>query len=155
MIILALDQASITSGYSVFDNDQLIASGTFTINTGHVGQRLVKIKNKVLELINTYKIEHLIFEDIQMQQQNVVTYKALAEVLGILEMMASELHISYDIISPATWRSGLNIKGRVRADQKKNAQVYVQQFFNKQVSEDESDAICIGAYYSSKNSCAF
>ena len=155
MIILALDQASVTSGYSVFDNDQLIDSGTFTINQGHVGQRLVKIKNKVLELIVQYHVEHLIFEDIQMQQQNVVTYKALAEVLGILEMTTSEMKIPYNIIPPSTWRAGLNIKGRVRAEQKKNAQIYALTQYNKQVSEDESDAICIGAYYISQNSCAF
>lgn len=39
----------------------------------------------------------------------------------------------------------MSIKGRTRPEQKKNAQAYVLEHFNKKVSQDESDAICIGA----------
>jgi hypothetical protein len=51
-----------------------------------------------------------------MQGGNVVTYRALAETLGVLEELAAELGIKYTIVPAVTWRSTLGIQGRVRAD---------------------------------------
>jgi Asp/Glu/hydantoin racemase len=34
--------------------------------------------------------------------------------------------------------------GRTRAEQKQKAQEFVKEFFNKKVTEDEADAICLG-----------
>jgi Holliday junction resolvasome RuvABC endonuclease subunit len=64
MTILALDQASRTSGYSVFCDDQLIDTGTFTFTSDDMAKRLMAIRKKVEELINEYCIEKLILEDI-------------------------------------------------------------------------------------------
>ena len=64
MIILALDQSSQISGYSVFDGNKLIASGTFTASSNDVGKRFEYIRNKVNELIDKYKIEEIKLEDI-------------------------------------------------------------------------------------------
>ena len=64
MRLLALDQASRTSGYAVFDDDELITYGTFTYDDEDIGIRLHKIRNKVKSLITEYSIEHVAFEDI-------------------------------------------------------------------------------------------
>ena len=74
--ILALDQSSKISGYSVFKNGKLHTYGKFTFEDADLGERLCKIKNKIIELINEHEIDELIFEDIQLQtniQQNVQT----------------------------------------------------------------------------------
>ena len=96
-------------------------------------------------------------EDIQLQGQtnNVTTYKALAEVIGVLEELCCELKIPHEIIHSQTWKSTLNIKGRDRATQKRNAQAYVAAAYEKKVSQDESDAICIGTHYIISNKSAF
>ena len=83
--ILALDQSSRCSGFSVFENGKLLTYGKFTFEDADLGERLCKIKNKILELIEQYNIDELIFEDIQLQNnitQNVQTFKTLAEVYG-------------------------------------------------------------------------
>lgn len=49
--ILALDQSSRISGYAVFIDNQLVASGTFTVTDDYIPDRLVKIRNKVIALI--------------------------------------------------------------------------------------------------------
>lgn len=144
MILLALDQSSRTTGYSVFNDKNLIDSGTFTCINDNIGKRLVKYESKILELIDKYKVDKIAFEDIQMQGGNVVTYKALAEIFGITHYIVTKLDIPYEVISSNTWKSQLGIKGKQRAEQKKNAQKYVAEHYNKKVSEDESDAICIG-----------
>lgn len=88
---------------------------------------------------------------------NVVTYKALAEVIGVITELLVELKIPYQLIPASTWRSGLGIKGTQRAVYKKNAQDYVARIYKKQVPEDEADAICIGSHYikNEKMSSAF
>ena len=147
--ILALDQSSRISGYAVFIDNQLIASGTFTVTDDHIPDRLVKIRKKVIELIDKYNINKVLLEDIQMQTQvnNVSTHKILAEVLGVLEELCAERKIPHELIHSSSWKSGLNIKGRDRATQKRNAQAYVEEVYRLKVSQDESDAICIGSHY--------
>lgn len=155
--ILALDQASRTSGYAVFQEDKLIASGTFTYEDDDFSLRLVKIRNKVIALIEQYNINKILLEDIQLQGQtnNVETYRKLAEVRGVLSELAREMDIPHEIIHSQTWKSTLNIKGRDRATQKRNAQAFVTSTYGKKVTQDESDAICIGAHYIISNKSAF
>lgn len=155
--ILALDQASRTSGWAVFSGDKLIASGTFTYDDDNFSLRLVKIRNKVISLIHEYCITKVLLEDIQLQGQtnNVTTYKALAEVIGVLEELCCELKIPHEIVHSQTWKSTLNIRGRDRATQKRNAQAFVTDYYNIKVSQDESDAICIGTHYVKSNKSAF
>lgn len=147
MRLLALDQASRTTGYAVFEDDQLVKSGTFTLRSDDVGERLVDYRKHIEKLIVDNDIEEVAFEDIQMQGQvnNVQTFKVLAEIFGVTQEFLVENGHSYHIVSSNTWKSKLQIKGRTRVEQKRNAQIYVLENFDKKVSQDESDAICIGA----------
>lgn len=147
MRLLALDQASRTTGFAVFEDDQLVKSGTFTLRSDDVGERLVDYRKHIEKLIIDNDIEEVAFEDIQMQGQvnNVQTFKVLAEIFGVTQEFLVENGHSYHIVSSNTWKSKLQIKGRTRVEQKRNAQIYVLENFDKKVSQDESDAICIGA----------
>lgn len=147
MRLLALDQASRTTGFAVFEDDQLVKSGTFTLRSDDVGERLVDYRKHIEKLIIDNDIEEVAFEDIQMQGQvnNVQTFKVLAEIFGVTQEFLVENGHSYHIVSSNTWKSKLRIKGRTRVEQKRNAQIYVLENFDKKVSQDESDAICIGA----------
>lgn len=152
MKLLALDQSSRISGYAVFDNEILIDCGIFTVDNDDFGKRLVTIREKIKELIFNYKIDEIVFEDIQLQQtsarqqivNNVSTFKVLAQVLGVVQELAQELKIPYTILHSQTWKSVLHIEGKTRPEQKKNAQEYVLTHYNKKVSQDCADAICIG-----------
>lgn len=157
MKILALDQASRTSGYAIFENNELIDSGTFTLTQEDVGERLVELREKIIRFIEDNQIELVLFEDIQLQAGNagVTTYKVLAEVFGVIQELLTEKGIEYQIVHSQTWKSILNIKGRSRPEQKKNAQMYVLNTFNKKVSQDTADAICIGSSYIKQNESAF
>lgn len=159
MRLLALDQSSRCTGYAIFEDDTLIDSGTYTLTHPEMGRRLVSFRDTVIALISKYNIDEAVFEDIQLQSpgaskaMGVTTYKALAEIMGVLMELLEEKKIPYKIIPSVTWKSELNIKGRQRAEQKKNAQAYVAATYAKKVSQDESDAICIGAcYLKQKNS---
>ena len=147
--LLALDQSSKTSGYAVFYDKELKYYGHFTFEDDDLGDRLYKIRKKVNELIEKYEINEVVFEDIQLQNNvgnNVKTFKVLAEVFGIIYELATELKLPHREVLAATWKSTLNIKGKTRPEQKKNAQKYVNEKFNIKATQDECDAICIGVH---------
>lgn len=148
--ILALDQSSRISGFAVFDNDQLVDYGKINLsNISDIGDRLIMIRRWVRDLIEKYEIDKVYFEDIQLQNNvanNVQTFKILAEVFGVIHELLEEMGVPYTTVLAGTWKSTLGIKGKNRQEQKKNAQLYVQNIYNLKATQDECDAICIGAH---------
>lgn len=147
--LLALDQASRVSGWAFFNEGHLEAYGKITADQNDIGDRLYYIKNEVGKLIQKYNINEVAFEDIQLQgnvTNNVQTFKVLAEVFGVIYEYVTELGISNSATLASVWKSALNIKGKTRPEQKRNAQQYVLETYNVKATQDECDAICIGTY---------
>lgn len=147
--ILALDQASHTTGYSIFQDNKPIKVSHFNAKGTDFADRLVSIKTQVLDLIKEYNIEIVALEDIQLQQnkvQNVKTFKMLAEVLGVLEETLQENKIKYYVIPPVTWKATLKIAGKGRTAEKAAAQKYVKDVYNLTCTEDEADSVGIGTH---------
>lgn len=148
--ILALDQASRTSGWAVFVDGKLYKYGKFTAEHTDVGDRLHYIRTKIIQIIEEYNIDEVVFEDIQLQgnvANNVQTFKALAEVFGVLYELFVDLKLPRTAVLSTVWKSTLGIKGKDRSAQKKAAQDWVINTYNVKPTQDECDAICIGAHY--------
>lgn len=148
-VLLALDQASRTSGWAIYKDGKLSDYGKFTFEDEDMGQRLLNIRSKVQSLIQQYEVTEVAIEDIQLQNSvgnNVVTYRTLAEVRGVLEELFAELKIPYTIVFSGTWKSALKIKGTRSPEQKRAAQAYVLEAHGVKAIQDTCDAICIGDY---------
>lgn len=162
MRLLALDQASRVSGYAVFIDGKLETYGKIVSEHDDIGERLHYIREKVSKLIADYDIDHIAFEDIQLQKtvngvesvNNVQTFKVLAEVFGVIYELAISLEIPYTVILASTWKSTLLIKGARRDEQKRNAQAFAQNLYNIKCTQDEADAICIGTHVLVKSGLA-
>ena len=153
--LLALDQASRVSGYAVFNpKGKLITYGKFIADQDDIGERLVFIKNKVAELIEKYDIDQVIMEDIQ-QQENVQTFKVLAEVFGVIYEYLTEIGMPNTSVLACEWRKTLKIPGYKRAEQKRNTQIWVANEYGVKATQDECDAIAIGTHYIMRNFSAF
>ena len=136
--LLALDQSSRVTGWSIFEDGKLQQYGKF--NAENAGTQIGKRLEYITEVI---------LEDIQMQGNvvnNVQTFKVLAEVFGVISELLVELHIPQSAVPASTWKSKLSIHGRARAEQKRNAQEWVFMKYSVKPTQDECDAICIGAY---------
>lgn len=149
--ILAFDQASITSGWSVFDGEKLISYGKWTSEGTHSTERIGQTKYWVASMVSKWKPDLLIFEDIQLQKfgdgnEAVLTYKKLAHLQGVLKNFAFENGIPYKVVPPSTWRAHSKIKGKSRTDKKRNAQIKIKQLYDVSVTQDEADAILIGVW---------
>lgn len=150
MKLLALDQASRISGYSIFENGELVKYGTVSANQTDLGERLVLIRSRIANLITENNIDTIVMEDIQMQAtvgNNVQTFKALAEVFGVIYELCVEMKKPVHAVLSTVWKSGLKIKGRARQEQKDAAANYVLNTFGIKPDQDTCDSICIGAYW--------
>lgn len=146
---MALDQASRVTGWAIYDNKNLIASGHFSISANKtMQQRLIAFVDHLDDLIAKYNIEKIYYEGIQYQS-NIETYKKLAYIQAMIIYNSECNNIPISELSPSHWRSLIKDKhkikfGRSRTEQKQKAQEFVKNFFNKNVTEDEADAICLG-----------
>ena len=150
--LLALDQSSQVTGYTVLDNGKIVTVSHFEC-TGDLGDRLVKFRNKVISLIDEYDIDEIAFEDIQLQDVNgnketgIKTFKVLAEVFGIMHELCSEIKMPYTAILPIRWKAHFKIAGKGRTQEKKMAQAYALKNYNIKCTEDEADSLCIALYH--------
>lgn len=153
--VLALDQATQISGWAIYDDKDLVAYGKIDFTQTNVFERISKIRQWLINMITNWQIDRVALEDIQLQKftksngregEAVTTYKTLAQLQGTLAVTIFEQKIDAILVSPATWRSHCKIKAKSRADQKRAAQLLVQQKFGQNVTQDEADAICIGLY---------
>lgn len=154
-IVLALDQSTTATGWALFENSELEDYGSYK-PSGNREVRIEKtrywLKEKLEEIVKQENIElHLVLEDIQMQG-NVETFKSLAHLQGVLinlgfqKIKDKELEKSVQYYSSA-WKSTCDIKGRRRAEQKKNAQKHIKTKYGLEVEEDICDAICLGEHH--------
>lgn len=156
--LLALDQASKITGWAIFEDGELKSYGKISLDDPNTDTRLVQLRQDIQTLVADYNIDEVIFEDIQQQNNvanNVQTFKVLAEVYGVVSELLQELQIPHSTVLAASWKSTLGIKGRTRAEQKKNAQLYVEQNYGIHVIQDIADAVCIGTHHIKKNKCAW
>lgn len=158
--LLALDQASNTTGFAVYKNQKLIAHGhkTFTGNTPI--KRIEKQRQWVDELIQSVNGDiDIVIEDIQLQNNvgnSVSTFKMLAQLQGALLTLFEEQNIDYYIAIPNQWRKtcgipvGPSIK---RPQQKAAAREFVKKKFGFDATEDEADACAIGWHIIKSTDC--
>lgn len=151
--IIAFDQSSHTTGYAVFDNNKPVIISHFDISDSNFGIRLKKIRQKIIELINEYQPDEVIFEDIQLQDINgnreagIKTFKMLAQVQGVIIELMEELKYKYQFIYPITWKATIKIANKGRAQEKKAAQTWVRAMYGLDCTEDEADAACIASHF--------
>lgn len=150
--ILALDQATKISGYTIMDSGELIKYGTFAATGDDEIERDNKVKMWLLSMIANWKPDSVALEGIQFQDEingqktGVTTFETLARLQGILMETLYEEKIDYKICPTQVWRKHCGVKGRTRADKKTSMRLLVKQWYDVSVSEDEADSIGICKY---------
>ena len=152
--VLALDAATNITGYSIFDNRDLISYGTFKTKGENAEVRIHEVKEWLRAAIAEWEPDFVGIENIQLQsfgnnQYQVETYRILANLQGVLIDTLLEASVDHDLVSVNTWRNYCNVgQGTGRENKKKQAQEKVKLWYNQNCTQDEADAICIGKYFS-------
>ena len=145
--VLAIDQATRVSGWSVFSDGRLLRYGTFETQLEDEIERDVTIKNWLISMIKNWEPDYVALEGIQYEERyGVQTFATLARLQGILMACLSELNIPYQTCHTQVWRSYCGVKGSTRNDKKRSMQLITKQWFDISVSNDCADAIGIGYY---------
>lgn len=149
--VLSLDQASKDTGFAYFEGGFLKSHGVLTIDEkdAPAPERIHAMSELIYECINKYAPDFVIMEDVQ-NQGNISVVKLLGRLQGVIIGMCFQLGIGYRIMTPSEWRKKLNfVQGPSvkRKDLKQQSLDYVKNHFDLKVSDDESDAICIGVAY--------
>lgn len=152
---LALDQATKVTGWSVYDGNELVSYGVYSVDMPEEA-RINAIKFWLTSMINNWKPDYVGLEDIFLSQEEykigLLTYKTLAHLQGVLKDLLYENDIDHDLVIASVWRQHCGIKGRTQTDKKKSAQLTVKDLFDITVPIDVAEAICIGKYISDTHS---
>ena len=153
--ILALDQATGTSGWAVMDDKTLINYGDWSTSANHSTGKISQVKAWLDYMVQTVNPDQIVLEDIQLQKfdggEAVLTYKKLAHLQGVLKNYCYEKGIPYKIVPVATWRQYSDIKGKTRTDRKHSAQLRVKAIYDIDASQDVCDAILIARCAAAEN----
>lgn len=115
--------------------------------SGDTVSRLVKIKKFIKDIvIDAWKPDCIIMEDIQQQHGAVLTYKILAMLLGVIEVTCAENEIPYEVVSPNVWRKYAGTCGKTRREEKLLSVAIVKDKYGVNVTDDIAEAILIGQY---------
>lgn len=155
--ILALDQATHTTGWSIFDGNKLVRYGTFNTEIKNETARINAIKNWMLSMISNWNPDCVAIEGIQFQEESsgqkmsVTVFQGLARLQGVLMEACYALKVDFVVCPTNTWRNHCGVKGRYRADKKRSMQLIAKKEYDITVTDDEADAIGIGKYAADLN----
>ena len=155
--VLALDQATHVTGWSIYDGQALIRYGTFSTNQKDEIARISTIKNWLISMIENWKPDFVAIEGIQFQDESsgnkmgVTVFQGLARLQGVLMETCYTQKIDYTICPTNTWRNHCGVKGRYRVDKKRSMQLIAKKWYDISLSDDEADAVGIGKYAADLN----
>lgn len=146
--VIGFDQATQNFGISVYDDGKLVYYDVAKFG-GETEERLVSIANFVDAVCKEWCPDFVMFEDIQLQQNQhggYNTFKVLAELLGIVKMVLTKNKVKHECVLNKVWQAYFNIGGRDRISQKLMVVARVEELFGIRVIDDIADAILIGKY---------
>lgn len=147
MNVLAFDQSTNLTGFSLFQDGQYITSGVIDKHKiKGADERIAEMGLAICKLIKEYKPDVVTIEDTQ-NQSNVKTVIFLARLQGCVILYCASKGIKLNILRPSEWRSALEyqqgpkVKREVLKQQSKD---FVKNHFGLELeSEDEIEAIAI------------
>lgn len=145
---ISFDQSSTATGYCIWLDGQYQSHGL--INHKKIKEadlRFDAMSKDIVALLNEIKPQVVTIEDTALQT-NAKTLKDLSQLQGVIIGYCLSHDISFSIYSPSKWRSLLQFNtgsGIKRPQLKQQAMDYVYEHFGINATEDEAEAICIGA----------
>ena len=157
-ILLSLDASISSTGYAIFDGNELILYGKIATKKKDFKTEDLRINyicDEIKKIITNYNINNIVCEN-QFVSVNKSTILLLRKLIGAIVRTVNEFNIEITYYSPAQWRGILGINSGKSTDKKKKAYDYLIrkniidfEFIPKGVkkNDDVVDAICIGIAY--------
>lgn len=155
--MISLDTSSTCSGWAYFEDGIYKTSGIIDLNTkeckkkykDNSEQRVKDMCLNLLELLNKLQPDIIVVEKLNVSR-NMNATRILAKIIGCVYSYAiTHNNCFYYEIQATQWRSKLGMQsGRKKREELKQLSIqYVKDNLDKDVYDDEADAICAGFGY--------
>lgn len=144
--ILAIDQGSSKCGWAYLERGEIISSGVFKLKGKDRMDRYKQLLQLLTDLVVDNNIKYMAIEDVFMKRSgfsNPKTSKIMGETRGIIASVGLLYDMDIVDINPSDLTKYLGINTRTQ-DKKEVTRQFVEQKINKEVAEDEADAVVIG-----------
>ena len=162
MKVLAIDASSKSTGIAIFQDEKLIHYQCIIAIDGDSFKRIIKMKNRILELYKKFKPTNIIMEDVLPQdvKHNQTVFKVLIYLQAMIVLSLYQTYSLQNIqfYTASHWRRICGIKtgrGIKRDSLKKASMELVKNQYGIKVNDDISDAICLGLAYVKQHASAF
>lgn len=149
-LTLSIDASTSATGWAVYDGSQLVESGVIKAKGSFLERALVMASELRKVQLRTIKERKKTFESIVIEKNNVggVNQQSVIKIgiaTGIIlgKLIADDVYF----VNVSTWRKYSGVKGRGKKELKQLAINLVSQLYQKQVKDDEADAILVGRYF--------
>lgn len=147
MKVLAFDQSTNVTGYSIWESGKLCDYGVIDLHkVKDTGARFYMMVKEIREVINKRQPDVIVIEDVA-QQSNINVMKILAQLQGCIYALGLLSDLPVQTIKPTVWRQTLEFRQGAkvkRQELKEQALCYIKENFGLDVIEDVAEAICIG-----------
>jgi Holliday junction resolvasome RuvABC endonuclease subunit len=145
MKLLALDLSTVSSGWAVFESNELIEAGKIVAKQKELYDRIGEMKSGVLDLLIFHNPAHIVIESV-FSGNNLKTAAILSELQGVVKYLCWENEAPCSNISVSTIRKhyGVRTKRAVFDQVQKDHPEYVKSYNS---CNDISDAIAVGKTY--------
>lgn len=144
--IIAVDNATENMGVSIFDNGKLVFYHLFHIQ-GDTITRLLKNRNLIEQVfIKQWSPDLMVFEDIQYQPPNILTFKVLSMLFGNSLVACRANDVNFETVLSKVWRAHFMCNAKNRSEQKKQSIAKVKEMYDINVNDDVAEAILLGKY---------
>ena len=149
MKTLALDLSSKSSGYAIFENQELEKYGCISASSSNLYKRIEKMTTELTTILKENKIDKVIIEDVVPDDvhNNGTVFRALMHLQGLVAYTLNKFNLSPEYVVASHWRKLCGIKtgaGVRRESLKPKDKEFVKNQFGITVNDDIADAICIG-----------
>lgn len=160
-MILSLDLSTKSSGWAIFNDEELVDHGCYTSSSTDMIKRIHIMIDGIQFLLDNYlDITTIVVEEVRPEGGygvgNQKTHKALMYLQAALEFLIHDNYnkrVTIEYIYPSSWRAAIGIKtgrGIKRTSLKEQDIDFVKEHFGLTVNDDEADAICIGFAHNKK-----
>lgn len=162
MILLAIDPSIASTGYAIFQDNNLLEYGRIPTNKEDFVSdraRILFILNEIKNIINEYSITQVVYEYQYVGGKNNKNAIQLIRLGAMIDYMCYIRNLPCEEYPITSWRATLGIKGK---DKKQATFDYVKEHIidlgklktsGKMKNDDMCDAIAIGYSYLKRRGC--
>lgn len=140
--IIGIDPGYDRLGFGVIEGEKALAFGIITTTRGEMAGRLHEIAVDIRVLLDTHKPEVLVIEELFFAK-NVTTALKVAEVRGVVMMLAAEREIRVIEVKPVEVKMALTGYGKADKKQMQDMTKVVFKLKSIPKPDDAADALAI------------